>query len=169
MLYNGIYPSNPVYPTIPLPLLYTIALSDSLSYYLSLSLCLSVTVLFLSISLSFFFLPSKHPIEFMAPEMYEENYNEKVDIYAFGMCLLEMVTGLMPYHDCTSAPQIYKKVLNVSNNIANSLLLYLLLSLSCSLCLYRTILHTFTRTHPTAISMLLCTAYDAYHPRPLNP
>lgn len=52
--------------------------------------------------------------EFMAPEMYEENYNEKVDIYAFGMCLLEMVTGLMPYHDCTSAPQIYKKVLNVS-------------------------------------------------------
>jgi serine/threonine protein kinase len=50
----------------------------------------------------------------MAPEMYEENYNEKVDIYAFGMCLLEMVTGLMPYHDCTSAPQIYKKVLNVS-------------------------------------------------------
>ena len=51
--------------------------------------------------------------EFMAPEMYEENYNEKVDIYAFGMCLLEMVTGLMPYHDCTSAPQIYKKVLNV--------------------------------------------------------
>jgi serine/threonine protein kinase len=52
----------------------------------------------------------------MAPEMYEENYNEKVDIYAFGMCLLEMVTGLMPYHDCTSAPQIYKKVLNVSTN-----------------------------------------------------
>jgi len=28
----------------------------------------------------------------MAPEMYEENgYNEKVDVYAFGMCLLEMV------------------------------------------------------------------------------
>ena len=78
----------------------------------------------------------------MAPEMYEENYNEKVDIYAFGMCLLEMVTGLMPYHDCTSAPQIYKKVLNVSNNITNSLL-YLLLTLSCSLCLYRTILHFF--------------------------
>ena len=50
--------------------------------------------------------------EFMAPELYEENYNEKVDIYAFGMCLLEMVTGLMPYHECTSAPQIYKKVLN---------------------------------------------------------
>jgi serine/threonine protein kinase len=32
--------------------------------------------------------------EFMAPEMYEEQgYTEKVDIYAFGMCLLEMATG----------------------------------------------------------------------------
>jgi WNK lysine deficient protein kinase len=50
--------------------------------------------------------------EFMAPELYEENYNEKVDIYAFGMSLLEMVTGMMPYHECTSAPQIYKKVMS---------------------------------------------------------
>jgi len=34
-------------------------------------------------------------IEFMAPEMYEEKgYNEKVDVYAFGMCLLEMVNLL---------------------------------------------------------------------------
>jgi WNK lysine deficient protein kinase len=30
--------------------------------------------------------------EFLAPEMYEERgYSEKVDIYAFGMALLEMV------------------------------------------------------------------------------
>ncbi|KAF9355089.1 Serine/threonine-protein kinase wnk4, partial [Mortierella sp. AD094] len=28
--------------------------------------------------------------EFMAPELYDEKYNEKVDIYAFGMCVLEM-------------------------------------------------------------------------------
>ncbi|RHZ64156.1 hypothetical protein Glove_326g113 [Diversispora epigaea] len=49
--------------------------------------------------------------EFMAPEMYEEKgYNEKVDIYAFGMCLLEMVTGEYPYIECKNAAQIYKKV-----------------------------------------------------------
>ncbi|KAJ3392478.1 ATP binding [Lobulomyces angularis] len=49
--------------------------------------------------------------EFMAPEMYEEKgYNEKVDIYAFGMSLLEMVTGEYPYNECKNAAQIYKKV-----------------------------------------------------------
>ncbi|KAI7828706.1 kinase-like domain-containing protein [Gamsiella multidivaricata] len=49
--------------------------------------------------------------EFMAPEMYEEKgYSEKVDIYAFGMCLLEMVTGEYPYSECKNAAQIYKKV-----------------------------------------------------------
>lgn len=30
----------------------------------------------------------------MAPEMYEEQYDESVDVYAFGMCLLEMVRVL---------------------------------------------------------------------------
>ncbi|RCH88900.1 ATP binding [Rhizopus azygosporus] len=49
--------------------------------------------------------------EFMAPEMYEEKgYSEKVDIYAFGMCLLEMVTGEYPYNECTNAAQVFKKV-----------------------------------------------------------
>lgn len=49
--------------------------------------------------------------EFMAPEMYEEKgYSEKVDVYAFGMCLLEMVTGEYPYSECKNAAQIYKKV-----------------------------------------------------------
>lgn len=51
----------------------------------------------------------------MAPEMYEEKgYNEKVDIYAFGMCLLEMVTGEYPYNECKNAAQIFKKVTQVS-------------------------------------------------------
>lgn len=48
--------------------------------------------------------------EFMAPEMYNEQYNEKVDIYSFGMCLLEMVTMSYPYSECKSACQIYRNV-----------------------------------------------------------
>lgn len=51
--------------------------------------------------------------EFMAPELYEEEYNELVDIYAFGMCLLELVTFEYPYSECTNAAQIYKKVTSV--------------------------------------------------------
>lgn len=46
--------------------------------------------------------------------MYEEKgYSEKVDIYAFGMALLEMVTGQYPYSECKNAPQIYRKVIQV--------------------------------------------------------
>ena len=52
--------------------------------------------------------------EFMAPELYEESYDEKVDIYAFGMTMVEMITGMMPYHECASTAQIYKKVTQVS-------------------------------------------------------
>lgn len=48
--------------------------------------------------------------EFMAPEFYDEHYTEKVDTYAFGMCLLEMATQEYPYSECTNAAQIYKKV-----------------------------------------------------------
>ena len=50
----------------------------------------------------------------MAPEFYEEEYNELVDIYAFGMCVLEMVTLEYPYSECQNAAQIYKKVIAVS-------------------------------------------------------
>ncbi|KAI3743985.1 hypothetical protein L1987_57057 [Smallanthus sonchifolius] len=48
--------------------------------------------------------------EFMAPELYEEEYNELADIYSFGMCMLEMVTFEYPYSECQNAAQIYKKV-----------------------------------------------------------
>jgi len=48
--------------------------------------------------------------EFMAPELYEEDYDERVDIYALGMCLLELVTFEYPYQECENAAQIYKKV-----------------------------------------------------------
>ncbi|KAI4328943.1 hypothetical protein L6164_021255 [Bauhinia variegata] len=48
--------------------------------------------------------------EFMAPELYEEEYNELVDIYSFGMCILEMVTFEYPYSECKNPAQIFKKV-----------------------------------------------------------
>lgn len=49
----------------------------------------------------------------MAPEMYDEQYDEKVDVYAFGMCMLEMITSEYPYTECKGPAQIYKKVVNV--------------------------------------------------------
>lgn len=57
--------------------------------------------------------------EFMAPELYEESYGIEVDIYAFGMALLEMLTREAPYRECNNPAQIYKKV--VSNKLPNSL------------------------------------------------
>ncbi|KAJ0615724.1 putative protein kinase WNK-NRBP family [Helianthus annuus] len=48
--------------------------------------------------------------EFMAPELYEEEYNELVDIYSFGMCILELITCEYPYSECKNQAQIYKKV-----------------------------------------------------------
>ncbi|KAK4268444.1 hypothetical protein QN277_025101 [Acacia crassicarpa] len=48
--------------------------------------------------------------EFMAPELYEEEYNELVDIYSFGMCMIEMLTSEFPYSECSNPAQIYKKV-----------------------------------------------------------
>ncbi|KAG8365132.1 hypothetical protein BUALT_Bualt18G0072600 [Buddleja alternifolia] len=50
--------------------------------------------------------------EFMAPELYEENYTESIDIYSFGMCLLEMVTRELPYSECENVVKIYKKVIS---------------------------------------------------------
>lgn len=50
--------------------------------------------------------------EFMAPELYEEEYNELIDVYSFGMCMLEMVTFEYPYNECKNPAQIYKKVIS---------------------------------------------------------
>ena len=63
-----------------------------------------------------FFVHSGTP-EFMAPELYEEEYNELVDIYSFGMCMLELVTCEYPYSECRNPAQIYKKVSSVSQLI----------------------------------------------------
>jgi WNK lysine deficient protein kinase len=48
--------------------------------------------------------------EFMAPELYEEEYDDRVDVYSFGMCLLELATMQYPYAECKNAAQIYRKV-----------------------------------------------------------
>ncbi|XP_006663741.2 probable serine/threonine-protein kinase WNK8 [Oryza brachyantha] len=48
--------------------------------------------------------------EFMAPEMYDEHYGVGVDVYSFGMCMLEMLTNEYPYSECDNPAQIYKKV-----------------------------------------------------------
>lgn len=48
--------------------------------------------------------------EYMAPEMYEGLYDEKVDIYAFGLCFLEMITKKVPYCECPGVGSVYKKV-----------------------------------------------------------
>ena len=52
--------------------------------------------------------------EFMAPELYQESsYGSPIDIYAFGMCLLELVTRRSPYSsDCTTPGQVYRKVVS---------------------------------------------------------
>ena len=50
--------------------------------------------------------------EFMAPELYEEYYGTEVDIYAFGMTVLEILTREAPYKECKNVAQIYKKVVN---------------------------------------------------------
>jgi WNK lysine deficient protein kinase len=56
--------------------------------------------------------------EFMAPELYEEYYGTEVDIYAFGMALLEMLTREAPYRECQNPAQIYRKVINREYPIA---------------------------------------------------
>lgn len=63
-------------------------------------------------SLLFLFIALGTP-EFMAPELYDENYDELVDVYSFGMCILEMLTGEYPYSECVNPAQIYKKVISV--------------------------------------------------------
>lgn len=48
--------------------------------------------------------------EFMAPDLYNESYDQTIDIYAFGMCMLEIFTKEIPYRECSNPAQIYKKV-----------------------------------------------------------
>lgn len=52
--------------------------------------------------------------EYMAPELYTSKpYNEKVDIYAFGLCLCQLLTGEAPYFEYNSIPDIMSAVISV--------------------------------------------------------
>ena len=67
----------------------------------------------------------------MAPEMYEEHYDEAVDVYAFGMCMLEMASSEYPYKECHNPGQIYRKVTTVSDLYIFFINHYFLLFLFC--------------------------------------
>jgi WNK lysine deficient protein kinase len=41
---------------------------------------------------------------FMAPEIYRGEYNEKVDIYSFGLCYCEIITGEIPFREYIRSP-----------------------------------------------------------------
>lgn len=60
--------------------------------------------------------------EFMAPEIFANGvYDEKVDIYALGMCILELITKKVPYSECTSIRDIYTKVTGVRISLCDEL------------------------------------------------
>jgi len=50
--------------------------------------------------------------QYMAPELFEERYGPTVDIYSFGLCLLEMCTHSIPYSECKTPVEVYRKVVN---------------------------------------------------------
>jgi len=43
----------------------------------------------------------------MAPELYGDAHDHGVDTYAFGMCVLEMVTLETPYAECINQGQVF--------------------------------------------------------------
>jgi WNK lysine deficient protein kinase len=47
---------------------------------------------------------------YTAPEVYTGHYGTGVDIWSFGLCVLEMVTGETPYSECPNIGAIYLKV-----------------------------------------------------------
>ena len=55
----------------------------------------------------------------MAPELYDEEYDDRVDVYSYGMCLLELATLQYPYCECRNAAQIYRKVTLVGLSAAH--------------------------------------------------
>lgn len=53
--------------------------------------------------------------EFIAPEIYTGSYGTEADMYAFGLVLLELLTGGNPYDEYTNIPSIVAAVMEVKN------------------------------------------------------
>ena len=68
----------------------------------------------------------------MAPELYDEKYDEKVDVYSFGMCMLELSTLQYPYSECANPAQIWKRVSRVRTRVGAVALHRRRAGLSCS-------------------------------------
>lgn len=49
---------------------------------------------------------------YTAPEVYSGKYTTKADLWSFGLCVLEMVTGETPYSECLNLGAIYMKVIS---------------------------------------------------------
>lgn len=62
--------------------------------------------------LTYFIILSGTP-GYMPVDLASENFPPKSDIYAFGMCVLEMFTFKLPYEECKNSYQIFAKQLNV--------------------------------------------------------
>lgn len=56
--------------------------------------------------------------QYMAPELYEERYGPSVDIYSFGLCVLEMCTHTTPYAECKNPLEIYNRVISGKKPLA---------------------------------------------------
>eukprot|EP01083_Nonionella_stella_P110471 323237_1 len=46
-------------------------------------------------------------IHWMAPELYTDEFDHKVDIWAFGICILELITQEKPYSECRNVMRMY--------------------------------------------------------------
>ena len=58
---------------------------------------------------------------YMAPEMARhEHYNEKVDIYAFGLIMYFMSSGRMPFHQRGADPKVHCSESDVANSNSTS-------------------------------------------------
>ena len=86
--------------------------------------------------------------EFMAPEMYDGLYDEQADVYAFGLCMLEMATLEYPYKECKNLGQIMRKVTKVSK-------LHSIACTSGSRDIHRFVLHDlFIHFHQSTLALL---------------